>query len=164
MSGCFNRCSSSHSGRTINKSFFDIFMHTHRHAGFTLIEVMITVAIVAILAAVALPSYQSYLQSSRRGEAVSFLLEVAAKQQHFLVDRRAYATSITGTPSAGGLGLTIPAGLSTFYDVTLVAPNPANPALFVAQAVPKGLQSTDKCGTLSINQVGNKTAAVSGCW
>ena len=133
--------------------------------GFTLIELMITVAIIAILAAVALPSYQDYVRKSRRADAQSFLSEVVARQQHFLVDRRAYAVSITDAPASNGLGVTIPANISSYYTVTMATNNGASPPSFTVTGTPTGSQASEKCGTLTINQSGTKTASGSGtCW
>jgi type IV pilus assembly protein PilE len=133
--------------------------------GFTLIELMITVAIVAILAAVAMPNYQDYVRKGRRADAQAFLQEVAAKQQHFLVDRRAYSGSITDAPSAGGLGLTLPSAVTPHYDIALAADNAARPPTFTVTATPKGSQAPEKCGTLTVNHLGNKTASGTGtCW
>lgn len=134
-------------------------------AGFTLIELMITVAIIAILAAVAMPSYQDYVRKSRRADAQSFMQEVVARQQHFLVDRRAYGTSITGSTSTGGLGMTLPTNVSSFYTVTMATDNAATPPSFTVTATPSGNQVYEKCGTLTIDQRGVKNASGSGtCW
>jgi type IV pilus assembly protein PilE len=144
--------------------------YTHRrrggHSGFTLIELMITVAIVAILAAVALPSYSQYMRKARRGDAQSFMSEVAARQQHFLLDRRAYSTSITDAPASGGLGMTIPSNVSSFYTVTIPPDSvTTQPPAFIVQAVPTGSQTEDTCATLRLNQAGQKTATGTGsCW
>jgi type IV pilus assembly protein PilE len=133
--------------------------------GFTLIELMITVAIIAILAAVAVPSYGEYIRKSRRSEAQSFMSEVVARQQHFLLDRRAYAVSITGLPAANGLGMTIPSSVSSFYAVTIATDNTTSPPSFVVTGTPSGAQTAEKCGTLTIDQRGTKTASGTGtCW
>jgi type IV pilus assembly protein PilE len=133
--------------------------------GFTLIELMITVAIVAILAAVALPSYSQYMRKARRGDAQSFMSEVAARQQHFLLDRRTYATDITASPADGGLGMTIPANVSTYYTVTLDPPTAPPPPNFMVRARPIGSQAGEPCGVLTLNQAGQKTATGTGsCW
>jgi type IV pilus assembly protein PilE len=129
-----------------------------RSPGFTLIEMLIVVAMVSILAAVAIPSYREYIKKSRRAEAQSYLLSLVARQQQFLVDTRAYATLATLTSS-----LPTPANVSTAYTVTM--PDPAGtPPTFTVTATPKTDQSSEKCGTLTINETGTKTAAVSGCW
>jgi type IV pilus assembly protein PilE len=133
--------------------------------GFTLIELMITVAIIAVLAAVAVPSYQDYIRKSRRSEAQSFMSDVVARQQHFLLDRRAYAVSITALPASNGLGMAIPTGVSSFYAVTIATDNTTNPPSFVVTGAPSGTQTAEKCGTLTIDQRGVKTASGTGtCW
>src|SRR6187549_4261282 len=68
-------------------------MHNSARArGFTLIEVIIAMAIVAILVAVALPAYRDHMRKSRRAEAQAYLMAVASRQQQFLLDTRAYVT------------------------------------------------------------------------
>lgn len=139
------------------------FRHTNQ--GFTLIELMIAVVIVGILASVALPSYQEYIRKSRRADSQAFMYEVAARQQHYLVDRRAYATGITETLASGGLGMAIPATVSLYYTVTLATSNTASPPTFTVTAVPNASQAQEKCQTLTLNQQGARTASGSGtCW
>lgn len=145
-------------------------MASHRltySRGFTLIELMITVAVIGILAAVALPSYQEYVRKARRADAQAFMYDVAARQQHFLVDRRTYADGITSGEGTAGrnLGMTRPDAVSAFYTVTLTGVDvTAQPFQYVIQAVPQGAQASDSCGTLTLNAQGVKGAAKTGCW
>lgn len=127
--------------------------------GFTLIELMIAVAIVGILASIALPSYQDYVRKGRRADAQAFMHEVASRQQHFLVDRRMYASTLAA------LGLAAPSSVSPHYNITLTnVVNNVQPMGFTLQAAPIGGQARDTCGTLTLNAQGDKGAAKGGCW
>jgi len=126
-------------------------------SGFTLIEVMITVALVAILAAVALPAYQEHVRKSRRAEAQAFLMAVAARQQQFLLDTRTY------TATLADVGVRTPDNVGASYTIALAAAA-GPPPTFSVTATPKPAQAHEKCGTLSIDQTGTKTATTSGCW
>jgi type IV pilus assembly protein PilE len=131
---------------------------SHRPRGFTLIELMITVAVVAILAAIAYPSYQEHVRKSRRAAAQGVLMDVASRQQQIFVDSRAYAADLAGT------GASVPVNVQAVYAVSVAASaaTPTQPPAFVAMATPTGGQAEDRCGTLTINQAGVKTPA--GCW
>jgi type IV pilus assembly protein PilE len=126
-------------------------------AGFTLIEVMIAVAVVAILATVAFPSYREYIQRSHRSEAQAHLMALAARQQQFLVDTRGYAASLAT------LGISEPANVTKAYAVTMTLDGGPPPG-YTITATPNASQTSERCGTLTINQAGTKTAAVAGCW
>jgi type IV pilus assembly protein PilE len=140
--------------------------------GFTLIEVVLVTVIIAILAAIGIPQYSEYINRSRRAEAQAFLLDVAARQQHYLVDRRAYGTSITDTAVNGGLAMTIPQRVADFYTVSFndgaadTVNNAATPPTFTVFAVPRGSQTGDRCGTLRLDQAGERTTSTgaAGCW
>lgn len=127
-----------------------------RTAGFTLIELMITVAIVGILAAIAYPSYQDQVRKSRRAEAQSLLMDIGSRQQQRLLDARNYSAS------TAGLNIDIPPSVSSHYTITMTAPAGAPPT-FTATATPKQGQDKDKCGTMTLNNIGAKTPAI-GCW
>jgi type IV pilus assembly protein PilE len=123
--------------------------------GFTLLELMIVVVIVGILAAIALPSYSSYLRRSARAEAQSFLTDAASRQQQFLVDRRAYAASI---PS---LNVTPPTDLAAKFTFTIAtADGPPPTFTLTGQAI--GDQLKDQCPTITLDNTGNRTPT--GCW
>lgn len=124
--------------------------------GFTLIELMITVAVIAILAAIAFPSYQQHVRKSRRAEAQAFMMSVAARQQQFLVDTRSYADSLDT------VGIPTPANVTLAYTPSLAAS--AAVTTFTLTLAPKAIQAGEPCGTLSIDNTGKKLPATSGCW
>lgn len=128
-----------------------------RTPGFTLIEMLIVVAMVAILAAVALPSYREYIKKSYRSEAQSYLMTIAARQQQFLVDTRAF--SALGPDNIASQ----PSNVTSAYAVTMVTVD-GPPPTFTLTARPTAAQASEKCGTLTLDQTGTKTAAVTGCW
>ena len=125
--------------------------------GFTLIEALIVVALVAILAAVALPSYRDYIKKSARAEAQAYLMAVAARQQQFLLDTRSYSTLSVDAVVAQ------PRNVAAAYAVSMVTVSGPPPS-FTLTATPTSNQASDKCGTLTLNETGTTTAAVAGCW
>jgi len=127
----------------------------NKSRGFTLIELMIAVAVVGILAAIAYPSFLAQIRKSRRVEAQTTLMSIAAKQQQMLLDVRSYAAD-TAT-----LNLTPPDSVTKNYSVSMVVSTSTVPA-FTATAAPLGGQVADTCGTLSLTDAGVKSPA--SCW
>lgn len=128
----------------------------HNSAGFTLMEVMIVVAIVAILTVVAVGSYRNQAVRANRAAAVGFMMEVANKQEQFLLDNRAYAGSLAA------LGMDPPPDeVDDHYGVTVVAPTATT---YTITATPEGAQLSDDtdCGTLTMTQTGSKSASGGG--
>jgi type IV pilus assembly protein PilE len=123
--------------------------------GITLIELVVAMAILAILAAVAIPNYSDYVRRGTRADVQAFLMDVALRQQQHLVDRRSYAATL------GALGVTVPSSIAGKYDVALVVDNAAAPQ-FTLTATPQGGQDGEACGALSLDAAGNKTPAK--CW
>jgi type IV pilus assembly protein PilE len=140
--------------------------HRRRLLGFTLIELMITVAIVAILAAIAFPSFMDQIRKSRRAAAQSVLMDIAAKQHQVFLDTRSYASAAnTAAVAAAPLKVSVPSDVTSYYDLDVAVTTPAAaPPTFTARAIPKSGQSSDKCGTMTLTETGTKTAAVSTCW
>lgn len=126
--------------------------------GFTLIEVMIVVVIVAILAAVAIPSYQDSIRKTRRADAKEALTRIAALQERYFFTRNSY-----GTLAQLGLvpdGVLILQSNDGHYNVALVGGVMCDGSpCYRVTATATGAQLNDtRCHQLSINHVGQKTA------
>ena len=136
--------------------------------GFTLVELMITVAIVAILATIATTSYTSQIRKSRRTDARSALLDLAGREEKLFSTTNAY------TATLANLGYSSATVGSGYYTVTVVSPDPAQPVAtqpnYLITATAINAQAADaQCTTLSVDQTGKQsytgTAATAGtCW
>lgn len=134
-----------------------------RQQGFSLIELMIVVLIVAILAAVAIPSYRRYVVRSHRVDAQRALTELAARQERFLYSNNAYSDSLSaigGTSSMAG----------SYYAVSIDPANTSSTTFrVVATAVGSQQEGDAQCQTLSLDQAGRQsstgtTANYPACW
>jgi type IV pilus assembly protein PilE len=131
-----------------------------RSGGFTLVELMVVVAIVGIIAAVAYPSYTESVRKSRRADAQSVLLEGAQFAERFHTENSRY------DQTSAGVTVTLPLQLraapkdsvTKHYSVTIVA----TPQAYTLSAGP--ITSGDRCGTMTIAHTGAKAANQADCW
>lgn len=126
--------------------------------GFTLIELMIVVAVVAILSAIAYPSYTEHVRKSRRAQAKIDLVEYGQLAERFHTVQNTY------------VGFSLPSAVSPREGGTAaytLALSQQTQSGYVITATPSRTQSSDRCGTLSIDQAArkaNSTGSKSDCW
>ena len=139
--------------------------HEKAQRGFTLLELMIVVAVVAILAAIALPMYSGYVRKANRADAMQRIQQIALAQERFRAENPGYTTDwskLHGDPD-----LTDATGVGAAYDWPNVSTSAGPPASFTITATAVDSQAKDKvgstnCGTLSLNSAGTKSPAA--CW
>jgi type IV pilus assembly protein PilE len=136
-----------------------------RARGFTLIELMITLLIVAILAGIAVPSYRNYVLRSHRVEATAALLRVAAAQEKFYLQNNTYTDNVG---DVAGLGFSTDDDTDEFvtengwYKVKVTA---ADNEGFTLTADAEGDQVNDAdCTSFGLESSGKKTASTDKCW
>lgn len=128
-----------------------------RIGGFTLIELMITVAIIAVLTMIALPSYQTYVRKANRSAAQSFMVAAAAREEQILLDQRSYvAVGNNAGFAAAPLNSPVPADVAARYDFAVVIGGAcAAPSQYCVTATAIGSQVPD--GDLGLTSTGVKT-------
>lgn len=129
------------------------------NSGFTLIELMITVAIIGILAAIAYPSYQQYVLRANRAEAQAVLSETAQFMERYFTTNGTYVGgALLSAVSPKGAS-----GAAVKYNITPATVTTAT--TFTLTATPVNSQTADTtCGTLTLSNTGAQTPSTAGCW
>ncbi len=133
-------------------------------SGFTLIEIMIVVGIIAIIAAIALPNYQESIRTTRRGAATSCMLEMAQQME------RRFTTSLTYSATTTLPVVACTTAINTYYTFQFTGSEPTT-STYIIRADPIGAQN-DACGILLLDQrtvkgASNDTtdaALIKRCW
>jgi len=137
-----------------------MYCEQKEQSGFTLIELMITVAIIAILGAIAYPTYTDFVERGRRNDAKAVMLEAAQFMERRFTENRSYSgatlpTSLTQAPREG----------DAWYAISVNIPSATAYAL---TAAPKSGWTPKKCGSLTLNQLGTRgistSDSLSDCW
>ena len=132
---------------------------TRRVTGFTLIELMIVVVIIAILAAIAMNSYRQYILRGNRTSATRALQDLTSREENYYYTNNTYATTLSSLGATGSMA-------GPYYTVVVPA---ATSSTYQVQATPAGTQTQDTaCGTFALTREGVQsitgTGAVANCW
>ena len=135
---------------------------THTRRGFTLIELMVVLAVAAILSAVALPSYQGQVAKGRRADGKQALVELAQKLERFYTERGTFAGA-----TLGGSGLYPAVSSGGYYSLAIISQTVDG---FTLTATPRGNQAGDACTALGYNHLGDRSVGAGAtlspdqCW
>lgn len=141
----------------------------NKKRGYTLLELMIVVGIIAIITAFAVPAYGRYSFRARRVEARELLMRVAAAQERFYTNFNRYAADPISAASSLGIGTMSEHG---YYRIQTANGPTGDNQSYLLTAIPQGAQATDQCGNMTINSNGAKAPAASNvsanrngaCW
>jgi len=136
----------------------ELLMFRLKFSGFSLLELIIALSIVAILASISVPSYSSFVARSRRSDAMSALLQLQLAQQRWRATNRQYASDLNSLRWPDNRS---PEG---YYRMQIGRSDATN---FLAMAVPQGTQQSDGCGVFAINSQGpveEAPYADARCW
>ncbi|MDF1688495.1 MAG: type IV pilin protein [Cycloclasticus sp.] len=145
--------------------------HSVLQKAFTLIELMIVVVIIGVLAAIAYPSYVDNTRTANRTAAQADLMQLASFMERRFTENNSYlilngtSDPISSTACASPAGCTPALDPGIIHDDYNYSFSEAPTAIaFVLQATPQNAQTSDKCGTMTYSQTGNKTATLTNCW
>lgn len=131
--------------------------------GYSLIELMVTVAVVGVLVSISVPTYKSYSMKSRRSEGRSFAMEIMQRQEKYYNENNTYTTNLTQL----GYNSATPTSEQGYYMVTATAAPDGITNNVIITAQPIGTQTSDtECGSFIYNSNGVKSTSTASttCW
>lgn len=142
------------------------FPSMRRSAGFTLIELMITVVIATVLISIAIPSYSNSIRKSRRTEAKTALLDIAGREERFYNTNNTYSI-VPSDIGYGAAGVPFPMNVgSGYYQVNVQLTNVAGVPGYTITAVPISVDQLKDvtCAQFQLTNTGAQTATDPSCW
>ncbi|MBP4048005.1 type IV pilin protein [Chromobacterium violaceum] len=138
--------------------------------GFSLLELVIALAVLALLVSIALPSYRSFMMQSNRTAAKTALQDLASREESYFAINNNYASQLATLGYASGT-VYVPGSGNNLYALSIAS---ATNSTFVLNAAPQGSQAQDSCQTYQLDNLGNQSNIangssgtvlnVSGCW
>lgn len=132
-------------------------INIHTANGFTLIEMLIVLAISALLISFAYPAYNHYLESTRRTDGQSALVDLADRMEHYYLEHHTYAGATLETGDADNDVLSTTLSVGGWYRLSITEQDETT---FIVQATPQDIQASDiLCQSLTLNNIGIKNIA-----
>ena len=131
-----------------------------KNHGFTLIEILVVMVVIGILAAIAVPSYQSQVRRATRSAAQALMMDISNKEQFYLQSQRTFLDCPRPCTNLSALGIpAIPTDVTNFYELQITKDDTATPPTFLITAAVKSGTRQTADGDLSLNSIGTKTPA-----
>lgn len=129
-----------------------------KNRGFTLIEILIVMVVIGILAAIAVPSYQSQMRRGTRSAAQALMMDIANKEQFYLQSQRTYLDCASPCTNLSALGIpALPDEVNNFYTLGITKDDVATPPTFLITATPKTGSRQVADGAITLDSTGTKS-------